>query len=115
MTAKDVAINDGKTAITTSDTVEAETILNKKKNGGKEKDEMAKIVLRRLPSGMSKDELFAQLQPLQPEPCAFWFCPSDMEMRPHAFSRAYLVFQEEKDAVQFAERFNGYVFVDKLG
>ncbi|CAK5095677.1 unnamed protein product [Meloidogyne enterolobii] len=115
MTAKDEAIlDDGRTAITTSNKVEAETTLNKKKIGGKEKEEMAKIVLRRLPPGMSKDELFAQLQPFQSEPCAFWFCPADMEMKPHAFSRAYLVFHEEKDAVQFSERFNGYVFVDKL-
>uniref|UniRef100_A0A914MGK4 UPF3 domain-containing protein n=1 Tax=Meloidogyne incognita TaxID=6306 RepID=A0A914MGK4_MELIC len=114
MTAKDEAIlDDGKTA--TSNKMEAETTLNKKKMGGKEKEEMAKIVLRRLPPGMSKDELFAQLQPFQSEPCAFWFCPADMEMKPHAFSRAYLVFHEEKDAVQFSERFNGYVFVDKLG
>ncbi|KAF7633123.1 Smg4_UPF3 domain-containing protein [Meloidogyne graminicola] len=85
------------------------------KSGGKEKAEMTKIVLRRLPPGMSKDELFSQLRPFNSEPRAFWFCPGDMELRPHIFSRAYLAFHEEKDAVQFAERFNGYVLVDKLG
>jgi hypothetical protein len=53
--------------------------------------------MRRLPAQMTKDELWEQLQPLPTEPQAFWFCPSNPELRPHAFSRAYIAFKEEKD------------------
>ncbi|KAL3099928.1 hypothetical protein niasHS_001854 [Heterodera schachtii] len=123
----------------------------------KEKDEMTKVVLRRLPPGIAPADLHAQFAPLPAgEPHAFWFCAApgsahatgagasdntsggdgtDAAAPPVtavveddadevaatlrrarcAFARAYLVFREEKNALSFAERFNGYVFVDRNG
>ncbi|KAI1716442.1 smg-4/UPF3 family domain-containing protein [Ditylenchus destructor] len=73
-----------------------------------------KLVVRRLPVGLTPEELLEQLQPI-PEYQHFWFCKADMDLVPFAFSRAYLAFTNESDAIEFAGRFNGYVFVDKQG
>ncbi|KAL3087539.1 hypothetical protein niasHT_026239 [Heterodera trifolii] len=116
----------------------------------KEKDELTKVVLRRLPPGIVPADLNAQFAPFPAgEPHAFWFCAApgsahgmgcggasnnnsggDGTVAPAAvedevaatlrrvrcaFARAYLVFREEKNALSFAERFNGYVFVDRNG
>lgn len=69
------------------------------------------VVLRRLPVGMQRDELFAQLQPLEPH--AFWFCAADAELA-HArcsYARAYLVFRDEKQVsmgILFVWNFSNY-------
>uniref|UniRef100_A0A915DBB9 UPF3 domain-containing protein n=1 Tax=Ditylenchus dipsaci TaxID=166011 RepID=A0A915DBB9_9BILA len=73
-----------------------------------------KIVVRRLPHGITQEELLQQLDPV-PEHKMFWFCKADLNLIPFAFSRAYFVFSREEDAIAFVDRFNGYVFVDKLG
>ncbi|KAI1724324.1 smg-4/UPF3 family domain-containing protein [Ditylenchus destructor] len=73
-----------------------------------------KLVVRRLPVGLTPEELLEQLQPI-PEYQYFWFCKADMDLVPFAFSRAYLAFTNESDAIELASRFNGYVFVDKQG
>lgn len=85
----------------------------KKKN--KEREEFIKIVIRRLPAKLTKDELWEQLQSFVIEKELFWFCAADPEFRPHSYSRAYIAFREEQQAISFAERFNGYVFVDRHG
>uniref|UniRef100_A0A183CKF6 Smg4_UPF3 domain-containing protein n=1 Tax=Globodera pallida TaxID=36090 RepID=A0A183CKF6_GLOPA len=97
-----------------------------KRHRDKDKEELTKIVLRRLPPGIGPDDLRALFDPLSPdEPHAFWFCAAaddandgddataTLRRARCEFARAYLAFREEKNALSFAERFNGYVFVDK--
>jgi len=83
-------------------------------NKPKKKAAPIRVVLRRLPYTMKKEELLAQLGPL-PEYEGFQFVEADPSTLPWAFARAYLAFSDEGDVLSFRDRFNGYVFVDAAG
>uniref|UniRef100_A0A1A8MYV5 UPF3 regulator of nonsense transcripts homolog B n=1 Tax=Nothobranchius pienaari TaxID=704102 RepID=A0A1A8MYV5_9TELE len=78
------------------------------------KEAMTKIVIRRLPPSLSKEELEEQLQPL-PEVDYMEFFSNDTSLYPHLFARAYISFKNEDDIVLFRDRFDGYVFIDNRG
>uniref|UniRef100_A0A4W4G273 UPF3 domain-containing protein n=1 Tax=Electrophorus electricus TaxID=8005 RepID=A0A4W4G273_ELEEL len=78
------------------------------------KEAMTKIVIRRLPPSLTKEELEEQLQPL-PEVDYLEFFSSDTSLYPHLFARAYLNFKNQEDIVLFRDRFDGYVFIDNRG
>ncbi|XP_010793255.1 regulator of nonsense transcripts 3B isoform X1 [Notothenia coriiceps] len=78
------------------------------------KEAMTKIVIRRLPPSLTKEELEEQLQPL-PEMDYLEFFSSDTSLFPHLFARAYINFKHQEDIVLFRDRFDGYVFIDSRG
>ncbi|XP_019937884.2 regulator of nonsense transcripts 3B [Paralichthys olivaceus] len=78
------------------------------------KETMTKIVIRRLPPSLTKEDLEEQLQPL-PELDYMEFFSSDTSLYPHLFARAYLNFRNQEDIVLFRDRFDGYVFIDHRG
>ncbi|KAI1898100.1 hypothetical protein AGOR_G00068860 [Albula goreensis] len=87
----------------------------KQEKPSKEKKEaMTKIVVRRLPPSLTKEELEEQLQPL-PEIDYLEFFSNDTSLFPHLFSRAYINFKNQEDIVLFRDRFDGYVFIDSKG
>ncbi|KAJ8351216.1 hypothetical protein SKAU_G00226920 [Synaphobranchus kaupii] len=87
----------------------------KQERPSKEKKEaMTKIVVRRLPPSLTKEELEEQLQPL-PEVDYLEFFSNDTSQFPHLFSRAYINFKNQEDIVLFRDRFDGYVFIDNRG
>ncbi|XP_035249125.1 regulator of nonsense transcripts 3A [Anguilla anguilla] len=73
-----------------------------------------KVVLRRLPPSLSKDQLEEQISPL-PAFDYFEFFSADQSLYPHLFSRAYINFKNPEDIVLFRDRFDGYVFIDNKG
>ncbi|XP_036404428.1 regulator of nonsense transcripts 3B [Megalops cyprinoides] len=88
---------------------------NEPEKPSKEKKEaMTKIVVRRLPPSLTKEELEEQLQPL-PEVDYLEFFSNDTSLYPHLFSRAYINFKNQEDIVLFRDRFDGYVFIDNRG
>ncbi|XP_037542530.1 regulator of nonsense transcripts 3A isoform X3 [Nematolebias whitei] len=78
------------------------------------KEVFTKVVIRRLPPNLSKDQLEEQLSPL-PSYDYFEFFPADQSLYPHLFSRAYISFKHEEDILLFRDRFDGYVFIDSKG
>ncbi|XP_075429489.1 regulator of nonsense transcripts 3B isoform X1 [Ascaphus truei] len=81
----------------------------------KEKREiLSKVVIRRLPPSLTKEQLEEHLQPL-PDHDYFEFFASDSSLFPHLFSRAYINFKSQEDIVLFRDRFDGYVFIDHRG
>ncbi|XP_040904828.1 regulator of nonsense transcripts 3B [Toxotes jaculatrix] len=78
------------------------------------KEAMTKIVIRRLPPSLTKEELEEQLQPL-PELDYMEFFSNDTSLYPHLFARAYINFKNQDDIVLFRDRFDGYVFIDSKG
>ncbi|XP_051930922.1 regulator of nonsense transcripts 3B [Hippocampus zosterae] len=78
------------------------------------KETMTKIVIRRLPPSLTKEELEEQLQPL-PEVDYLEFFSNDTSLYPHLFARAYINFKNQEDIVLFRDRFDGYVFIDNRG
>ncbi|XP_038140742.1 regulator of nonsense transcripts 3A isoform X1 [Cyprinodon tularosa] len=73
-----------------------------------------KVVIRRLPPNLSKDQLEEHLSPL-PSYDYFEFFPADQSLYPHLFSRAYINFKSTEDILLFRDRFDGYVFIDNKG
>lgn len=71
--------------------------------------------MRRLPYGLTEEELIEQLGETMKTQKAFNFVKADLEMLPYAFARAYFAFEDESDAISFCKNYNGYVFVDKKG
>uniref|UniRef100_A0A3P9K3A1 UPF3B regulator of nonsense mediated mRNA decay n=1 Tax=Oryzias latipes TaxID=8090 RepID=A0A3P9K3A1_ORYLA len=88
--------------------------LEKTEKSKEKKEAMTKIVIRRLPPTLTKEELEEQLQPL-PEVDYLEFFSNDTSLYPHLFARAYINFRNEEDVVLFRDRFDGYVFVDGKG
>lgn len=78
------------------------------------KESMTKIVIRRLPPSLTKEELEEQLQPL-PDMDYLEFFSNDTSLYPHLFARAYINFKNQDDIVLFRDRFDGYVFIDNRG
>ncbi|GCB65640.1 regulator of nonsense transcripts 3B [Scyliorhinus torazame] len=81
----------------------------------KEKKEiLTKVVIRRLPPSLTKEQLEEQLAPL-PEHDYFEFFSTNSSLFPHIFSRAYINFKNQEDIVLFRDQFDGYVFIDSKG
>ncbi|XP_043561015.1 regulator of nonsense transcripts 3B [Chiloscyllium plagiosum] len=81
----------------------------------KEKKEvLTKVVIRRLPPTLTKEQLEEQLAPL-PEHDYFEFFSTNSSLFPHVFSRAYINFKNQDDIVLFRDQFDGYVFIDSKG
>ncbi|NXU56405.1 REN3B protein, partial [Turnix velox] len=78
------------------------------------KETLSKVVIRRLPPSLTKEQLEEHLQPL-PDHDYFEFFANDSSLYPHMFSRAYINFKNQEDIVLFRDRFDGYVFVDHKG
>ncbi|XP_069493216.1 regulator of nonsense transcripts 3A isoform X2 [Ambystoma mexicanum] len=75
---------------------------------------LCKVVIRRLPPSITKEQLEEQLHPL-PAHDYFEFCAADPSLYPHLFSRAYIHFRNPEDIILFRDRFDGYVFIDIKG
>ncbi|NXI40206.1 REN3A protein, partial [Galbula dea] len=85
---------------------------------GKQREEkkaaLSKVVIRRLPPCLTKEQLEEQLHPL-PAYDYFEFCTADPSLYPHLYSRAYINFRNPEDTLLFRDRFDGYVFIDSKG
>ncbi|KAE8625530.1 hypothetical protein XENTR_v10006307 [Xenopus tropicalis] len=75
---------------------------------------LSKVVIRRLPPNLNKEQLEEQLHPL-PAHDYFEFCTADPSLFPHLFSRAYINFRNPEDILLFRDRFDGYIFIDNKG
>uniref|UniRef100_G3SJC9 UPF3 domain-containing protein n=1 Tax=Gorilla gorilla gorilla TaxID=9595 RepID=G3SJC9_GORGO len=69
------------------------------------------VVIRRLPPGLTKEQLEEQLRPL-PAHDYFEFLAADLSLYPHLYSRAYINFRNPDDILLFRDRFDGYIFLD---
>ncbi|XP_072127078.1 regulator of nonsense transcripts 3B [Mobula birostris] len=78
------------------------------------KEALTKVVIRRLPPSLTKEQLEEQLAPL-PEHDYFEFFSTNSSLFPHIFSRAYINFKNQEDIVLFRDQFDGYVFIDSKG
>uniref|UniRef100_A0A0M3I303 Smg4_UPF3 domain-containing protein n=1 Tax=Ascaris lumbricoides TaxID=6252 RepID=A0A0M3I303_ASCLU len=102
---------DGYSGISMKDDASSTTSTSKEKVKRKAP---IKIVLRRLPRGMTWKELQMQLDPL-PETEFSQFVAVGVDAPKIAFPRAYFVFKNDEDIIAFRDRFNGYVFIDSQG
>ncbi|XP_041127790.1 regulator of nonsense transcripts 3A-like isoform X1 [Polyodon spathula] len=84
------------------------------KHKEEKREVFTKVVIRRLPPNLSKEQLEEQLNPL-PAYDYFEFFSADQSLYPHLFSRAYINFKNPEDIVLFRDRFDGYVFIDHKG
>ncbi|XP_061647958.1 regulator of nonsense transcripts 3A isoform X2 [Phyllopteryx taeniolatus] len=84
------------------------------KHKEEKKELFTKVVIRRLPPHLTKEQLEEQLSPL-PSYDYFEFFPADPSLYPHLFSRAYINFKNQEDILLFRDRFDGYVFIDSKG
>ncbi|KAM8975198.1 regulator of nonsense transcripts 3A [Pelodytes ibericus] len=78
------------------------------------KTALSKVVIRRLPPSISKEQLEEQLHPL-PAHDYFEFCTADPSLYPHLFARAYINFRNPEDILLFRDRFDGFIFIDNKG
>ncbi|KAM4796392.1 regulator of nonsense transcripts 3A [Rhinophrynus dorsalis] len=90
------------------------TITNCIRNREERKSALSKVVIRRLPPSISKEQLEEQLHPL-PAHDYFEFCTADPSLYPHLFSRAYINFRNPDDILLFRDRFDGFIFIDSKG
>ncbi|XP_059100899.1 regulator of nonsense transcripts 3A isoform X1 [Peromyscus eremicus] len=75
---------------------------------------LSKVVLRRLPPGLTKEQLEEQLRPL-PAHDYFEVVAADLSLYPHLYSRAYINFRNPDDILLFRDRFDGYIFIGNKG
>ncbi|KAM9585248.1 regulator of nonsense transcripts 3A isoform 2-T2 [Trichechus inunguis] len=75
---------------------------------------LSKVVIRRLPPSLTKEQLEEQLHPL-PAHDYFEFCTANLSLYPHLYSRAYINFRNPDDILLFRDRFDGYIFIDSKG
>nr|XP_025730325.1 regulator of nonsense transcripts 3A isoform X4 [Callorhinus ursinus] len=75
---------------------------------------LSKVVIRRLPPSLTKEQLEEQLHPL-PAHDYFEFFAADLSLYPHLYSRAYINFRNPDDILLFRDRFDGYIFIDSKG
>nr|KAF6428733.1 UPF3A regulator of nonsense mediated mRNA decay [Rousettus aegyptiacus] len=84
-------------------------------SAGKAREEkrtvLSKVVIRRLPPSLAKEQLEEQLHPL-PAHDYFEFFTADLSLYPHLYSRAYINFRNPDDILLFRDRFDGYIFID---
>ncbi|XP_004423272.1 PREDICTED: regulator of nonsense transcripts 3A [Ceratotherium simum simum] len=78
------------------------------------KTTLSKVVIRRLPPSLTKEQLEQQLRPL-PAHDSFEFFTADLSLYPHLYSRAYINFRNPDDILLFRDRFDGYIFIDSKG
>ncbi|XP_034341684.1 regulator of nonsense transcripts 3B isoform X2 [Arvicanthis niloticus] len=78
------------------------------------KEALSKVVIRRLPPTLTKEQLQEHLQPM-PEHDYFEFFSNDTSLYPHMYARAYINFKNQEDILLFRDRFDGYVFLDNKG
>nr|XP_055192055.1 regulator of nonsense transcripts 3A isoform X6 [Nyctereutes procyonoides] len=79
-----------------------------------EKTVLSKVVIRRLPPSLTKEQLEEQLHPL-PAHDYFELFAADCSLYPHLYSRAYINFRNPEDILLFRDRFDGYIFIDSKG
>uniref|UniRef100_A0A3B3RNA5 UPF3A regulator of nonsense mediated mRNA decay n=1 Tax=Paramormyrops kingsleyae TaxID=1676925 RepID=A0A3B3RNA5_9TELE len=91
-----------------------DSISTNPKQKEEKKEVFTKVVIRRLPPNLSKDQLEEQLSPL-PAYDYFEFFSADQSLYPHLYTRAYINFKNPEDIVLFRDRFDGYVFIDNKG
>ncbi|KAA0183474.1 hypothetical protein HAZT_HAZT003963 [Hyalella azteca] len=72
------------------------------------------VVVRHLPSCLTKEEFLEVVQPL-PEHNWLAFYPANTDYGALGFSRAYINFKNPLDIYKFRDQFDGYVFVDGKG
>ncbi|EHB07949.1 Regulator of nonsense transcripts 3B [Heterocephalus glaber] len=87
---------------------------NKQDRNKEKKEALSKVVIRRLPSTLTREQLQEHLQPM-PEHDYFEFFPNDTSLYPHMYARAYINFKNQEDIILFRDRFDGYVFLDNKG
>ncbi|XP_008250492.1 regulator of nonsense transcripts 3A isoform X2 [Oryctolagus cuniculus] len=75
---------------------------------------LSKVVVRRLPPGLTKRQLEEQLRPL-PAHDYFELFSADLSLCPHLYSRAYINFRNPDDILLFRDRFDGFIFIDSKG
>ncbi|XP_029417370.1 regulator of nonsense transcripts 3A isoform X4 [Nannospalax galili] len=78
------------------------------------KTALSKVVLRRLPPGLTKEQLEEHLRPL-PAHDYFEVVAADLSLHPHLYSRAYINFRNPDDILLFRDRFDGYIFIGNKG
>ncbi|XP_036986900.2 regulator of nonsense transcripts 3A isoform X2 [Artibeus jamaicensis] len=87
-------------------------------SAGKPREEkravLSKVVIRRLPPSLTKEQLEEHLHPL-PAHDYFEFFTADLSLYPHLYSRAYINFRNPDDILLFRDRFDGYIFIDNKG
>uniref|UniRef100_A0A8C8WJ33 UPF3A regulator of nonsense mediated mRNA decay n=1 Tax=Panthera leo TaxID=9689 RepID=A0A8C8WJ33_PANLE len=81
------------------------------KHREEKKTVLSKVVIRRLPPSLTKEQLEEQLHPL-PAHDYFEFFTADFSLYPHLYSRAYINFRNPDDILLFRDRFDGYIFID---
>ncbi|KAL1497311.1 hypothetical protein ABEB36_008295 [Hypothenemus hampei] len=86
---------------------------NEKKPDKKDKPP-TKVIIRRLPPTITKDEFINQVSPI-PDYNYLYHVKGDMSLGENAFSRAYINFVCPEDVYSFKEKFDNYVFVDNKG
>lgn len=86
---------------------------SEKKQDKKEKP-LTKVIIRRLPPTMTKEQFINQVSPL-PDYNYMYHVRGDLSLGENAFSRAYINFVCPEDVYGFKEKFDNYVFVDNKG
>ncbi|XP_049977875.1 regulator of nonsense transcripts 3B isoform X3 [Alexandromys fortis] len=84
---------------------------DKQDRNREKKEALSKVVIRRLPPTLTKEQLQEHLQPM-PEHDYFEFFSNDTSLYPHMYARAYINFKNQEDIILFRDRFDGYVFLD---
>ncbi|KAL3620807.1 hypothetical protein CASFOL_035719 [Castilleja foliolosa] len=75
-----------------------------------------KVVLRHLPPTISKSNLVEQVDSrFSGRYCWLAFRPGKSSLKHLTYSRAYIDFNKPEDVIEFAEYFNGHVFVNEKG
>ncbi|KAF3447394.1 hypothetical protein FNV43_RR12580 [Rhamnella rubrinervis] len=75
-----------------------------------------KVVIRHLPPSLSRSDLFQQIDDRFNDRYN-WSCfrPGKISQKHQIYSRAYIDFKRPEDVVEFAEIFDGHVFVNEKG
>ncbi|XP_050309201.1 regulator of nonsense transcripts 3B-like [Anthonomus grandis grandis] len=84
------------------------------KRADKKEKPLTKVIVRRLPPTMTKEQFVNQVSPL-PDYNYMYHVKGDMSLGENAFSRAYINFVCPEDVYTFKEKFDNYVFVDTRG
>ncbi|XP_059106533.1 regulator of nonsense transcripts 3B isoform X1 [Peromyscus eremicus] len=87
---------------------------DKQDRNREKKEALSKVVIRRLPPTLTKEQLQEHLQPM-PDHDYFEFFSNDTSLYPHMYARAYINFKNQEDILLFRDRFDGYVFLDNKG
>ncbi|XP_036126013.1 regulator of nonsense transcripts 3A-like [Molossus molossus] len=75
---------------------------------------LSKVVIRRLPPSLTKEQLEEQLHPLSAHDY-FEFFTGNLSLYPHRYSRAYINFRNPDDTLLLRDYFDGYIFIDNKG